>query len=57
MLCILYLFAPPVVDLFIGSLPLLRRGSSFLEVFFFFSKKLIKSVVSLRSDLRCCAIG
>ena len=34
MLCILYLFPPPVVYLFIGSLRPLRRGSSFLEVFF-----------------------
>ena len=33
MLCILYLFSPPVVYLFIGSLRPLRRGSSFLEVF------------------------
>ena len=55
-LCILYLFPPHVVYLFIGSLHPWRRGPIFLEVFFF-SKKLIKSVVSLRSDLCCCAIG
>ena len=56
MLCILYLFPPPVVYLFIGSLHPLRRGSSFLEVFSFL-KKLIKSFVSLRSDLHCCTIS
>ena len=49
-------FIPSFCSIFVYRLRPLRRGIPYLEIFFFL-RKLIKSVVSLRCDFRCSAIG